>query len=80
MGKVKKLLELYLDIGDSIEDRDRRDHLRWMCEQLIRYQGVGAFESASKFDRWLGFIQGCLWMEGLRTIDEMRADIRNLGA
>jgi hypothetical protein len=44
-------------------------HARWMCQQAIAY--VKAGEDA-KADRWLGFIQGVLWMRGLYSIEQMK--------
>lgn len=32
--------------------------------------------NVEKAMRWLGFIQGCLWMVGEKTVDEMREDNR----
>lgn len=47
-------------------------HALWMCEQTK----IFAATDMEKACRWLGFIQGVLWMGGLRTIDEMRDDNR----
>ena len=29
-------------------------------------------ESWDKFNRWLGFIQGCFWSQGMFTLEQMR--------
>ena len=47
-------------------------HLVWMCEQTK----VAASENMEKACRWLGFIQGVLWSQGIYSIDEMRDDNR----
>lgn len=39
---------------------------------------MAKMEDPDKFNRWLGFVQGFLWALDLRTIDDMRDDIRNL--
>lgn len=38
-----------------------------------------AVEWREKFMRWLGFMQGALWSEGIYTIDEMREHNRSDG-
>lgn len=45
-------------------------HARWMCQQ------AQTFTDTEKAVRWLGFVQGILWCEGLRTIDAIREDNR----
>jgi hypothetical protein len=42
-------------------------HVYWMLGQM-----KGMVEDSEKFARWLGFVQGVLWMEGLYSIDELR--------
>jgi hypothetical protein len=47
-------------------------HVRWMLGQMgsfLRGEDEAQWEKAN---RWLGFIQGVLWCEGVYTIDEMR--------
>jgi len=48
-------------------------HAAWMCEQARSFAKMGKFDKAN---RWIGFIQGVLWMAGRATIDEMREDNR----
>lgn len=49
------------------------EHLLWMCEYcepLVRDDGHGM--SIDKYSRWLGFIQGCIIMHGLTTVQAER--------
>lgn len=41
-------------------------HLLFMCEEIVK------FDDTEKTMRWLGFIQGVMWAEGLASINEMR--------
>lgn len=64
----------------------RLEHAAWMCEEMIRT--LDASEAAAidqdslheKVNRWLGFVQGILWVTGMRTIEQMRDDNRTPGA
>ncbi len=47
-------------------------HIRWMCDQMLLMEDKG------KLNRWLGFIQGTLWRDGIRTIDQMREEVRKI--
>ena len=46
------------------------EHLRWMCQEAQKIE-LNSHEGWGKLNRWLGFIQGYLWMEDF-SIDEMR--------
>jgi hypothetical protein len=46
-----------------------KDHIAWMCDRLIKIANEGDVEKAG---RWLGFIQGVLFMMGEYSIDEFR--------
>ena len=50
---------------------ERLEHALWMCEQGARFAAAGELGKAF---RWLGFVQGVLWADGVRSIDDMRAD------
>ncbi len=45
-------------------------------EMLPRVREFVAADEMGKAFRWLGFMQGMLWCEGVYTIDEMRAQNR----
>ncbi len=42
-------------------------HALWMCGQAQCL----AEKDAERAQRWLGFVQGVMWREGLTTIDEL---------
>lgn len=48
-------------------------HARWMCQEIPGLVQIG---QSAKAERWLCFVQGILWCEGILTIDEMREDNR----
>jgi len=50
------------------------EHILWMCEEVRKFVTNQEMEKAM---RWLGFIQGALWVSGIYTIDSMRDDNRN---
>jgi hypothetical protein len=52
-----------------IKDGTRLQHVRWMCNEILKKRFL---ENMEKGCRWLGFIQGVLWMENIYTIDQMR--------
>lgn len=54
---------------DATTLKGRVVHLLWMLENMP--------DDAYKYNRWLGFIQGCLATLGLRTIQQMREDNRS---
>ena len=49
------------------------NHALWMCTAIEEQMKEGKY---GKAERWLCFIQGVLWMNGLCSIDEMRDDNR----
>ena len=44
-------------------------HAVHMCGEIKKLLGIGKTEKAH---RWLGFLQGILWTQGIYTIEEMR--------
>jgi len=48
-----------------------KKHVAWMLQQM-----PDPADSIDKFNRWLGFVQGVLWVLGVRTIGQMRDDNR----
>lgn len=70
MRYLHELNQLQYTPKRSTEDRlDYLNHAAWMCQELI--EKIGEF-NIEKSMRWLGFIQGVLWVCGIHTIDEMR--------
>ena len=54
------------------QDGEAIAHALWMCGETKTYASSGTPDGMEKTCRWLGFIQGVLWMTGLRNIQEMR--------
>lgn len=57
---------------DSVA-QDVINQVLWMCDQI---DDMLIHNNVDKSMRWLGFIQGILWITGVKTIDEMREDNR----
>jgi hypothetical protein len=53
-------------------------HARWMLDEMIRRIEADQV-SASKANRWLGFVQCIFWVNGLHTIGEMKDQDRGPG-
>lgn len=83
MADAKRYDGLYPGEGvRSVESDDA--HIAWMMEQLEQHcwdwtelAGQDGVWTNDKKMRWLGFIQGYLWANQMRTISEMREDNRN---
>lgn len=60
--------------SDASEDRDHRerklDHVLWMTHHLDSDEAKDY--SDAKRNRWLGWMQGVLWSEGIYTLDEQK--------
>lgn len=50
-------------------------HCYWMIERIKYFLSKDNLEKAN---RWLGFVQGCLWCTKIRTIQDMRDDNREV--
>ncbi|MCK5020904.1 MAG: hypothetical protein KAS32_28040 [Candidatus Peribacteraceae bacterium] len=46
-------------------------HLKWMLDNMPDEK-----ETPDKYNRWLGFMQGVLWAFEIKTIDEMREEVK----
>ena len=44
-------------------------HVLWMCNEIDSFIRNNHIEKAN---RWIGFIQGVLWLTGVASIDESR--------
>jgi hypothetical protein len=49
-------------------------HCLWMLSCMPAFISEGKFD---KFDRWLGYIQGCFACCGIFTVDQMRDQARS---
>ena len=50
-------------------------HIRWMLDEMegwIKEPGTMDMKKWIKLQRWLGFVQGALWLLGVYSIDDMR--------
>lgn len=66
--QYRKVLDReYPDIEPN-EDREGVGHIKRMTEKMPEFLDDGRKE---KFMRWLGFIQGWLWENGLYDIEEL---------
>ena len=48
-------------------------HLRTMFPKMVQFVSEDKIEKAM---RWLGFVQGVLWVCGVYTLDQLKADNR----
>jgi hypothetical protein len=46
-------------------------HISWMQDNM-----PDPVADTLKFNRWLGFVQGCLWAGGVYTLDQLREQTR----
>jgi len=56
--------------------REALEHVLWMLDEMEGWIGDQMTMNAKKWEkvqRWLGFVQGALWREGVYSIDHMRA-------
>ena len=50
------------------------EHCGWMLQEIGKMLAQNKIE---KCNRWLGFVQGVLWSQGLLTIDQMKEQNRD---
>ena len=65
-----------LDAADDAGHPGKFDHVRGMLSAVLAHEAGGDREKAM---RWIGFIQGALWVLGVYTIDQMRDHNRDDG-
>jgi hypothetical protein len=62
--------------GFVIKHRDKNvndydmNHIRWMVSEIVRMVEIPC--KLEKVNRWIGFVQGVLWIRGYYSIDEMK--------
>lgn len=64
-------------IEDAADGENSLGHLRWMITVLLTEAERDGW-SDRKVNRWLGFIQGTMWMAGVRGIQRLRNESRHL--
>jgi hypothetical protein len=68
--KLPKEYDKFIHVADG---RGTLEHAAWMCEQIEKC----TFD-IEKINRWLGFVQGVLWNNSYRSIEEMCQENSNL--
>lgn len=53
------------------------EHIKWMCDEIIRMRLHEPW-LVEKIHRWIGFIQGFLFCNKMRTIHELREETRGI--
>lgn len=80
--KMLALIELYEQRLSHVPPQRGAIHLEplphvvWMLGEmrfLVKEQNAEAWD---KVGRWLGFVQGVLWVRGIYSIDEMREQVK----
>ena len=49
-------------------------HVAWMVGELMDQILSGSHPEDPKFHRWLGFVQGVIWLSGIYSLEAMRGD------
>jgi len=77
MTPESKILDFYRSEFVRLKVKPQRSgvalqHAAWMIEECL----VMKFpDDMYKINRWIGFVQGVLWKEGIYTIDQMREHV-----
>lgn len=53
------------------------EHIKWMCDEIINNE-INSSKDIFKINRWLGFIQGYLFSQKMRNIEELRNETRGI--
>ena len=64
------MLEWMDEFLDKVEEEDRYRHDRFWSD-------ADRVKQWDKFNRWLGFMQGVFWSQGVFTLNEMRGHNRS---
>ncbi len=70
--KLQGIITLYkktLTAVPSVRNGTALQHVNWMLDNMLSNISESDMEKAA---RWLGFIQGVLWVSNVYSIDEMR--------
>lgn len=70
-GIAPKRIEDYSSYAWTIENK--LGHACWMTHEIDNLLNRSKLE---KSFRWLGFIQGCLFSEGIKTLNDLKSDSR----
>jgi hypothetical protein len=61
-----------INFTEKTARREALDHVKFMLHEM--HANFDRFDE-EKRNRWLGFVQGVLWREGLYSIDELRQQV-----
>lgn len=53
------------------------DHIIWMCFEIPNIK-INSVKELFKINRWLGFIQGYLFAQKMRNIEELKNETRGI--
>jgi len=69
--RLQHVLAINTDLdAKRVSDEAALQHVKWMVSEL---PGMIMDGQIDKAHRWLGFVQGVLWREGLASINDLRA-------
>lgn len=75
---LQTLLEKYKQLIRDNSLLPNSFHILWMCDEISDRREAFDISNYFKINRWLGFIQGYLYSNKLRTIDELRNETRGI--
>mgnify|MGYP000007453762 CR=1 FL=1 len=53
------------------------EHIKWMCDEILTWNMPDTIQ-LFKISRWLGFIQGYLYSQKMRNIEELKDETRGI--
>jgi len=81
----KRIIEFYHEEFERLKIKPMRggvalQHCAWMIEECFKmlfeaHNTSVESETLTKINRWVGFVQGVLWKEGIYTIDQLREHV-----
>lgn len=71
LGDIKAVARFYIPMLEAKNISSGSEDIRHVIEMCHKLQN---FKNEEKANRWLGFIQGVMWVFNIRTIEEMRRD------
>jgi hypothetical protein len=80
--KIRKVIDRYQPKLEGLlksfawEENAKLAHGLHMCKEIRKFLDDENSEKLDKAFRWLGFLQGVLWCEGIYTITEMASHNR----
>jgi hypothetical protein len=53
------------------------EHIKWMCDEILTWEMPDTMQ-IFKTSRWLGFIQGYLYAQKMRNVEELKNETRGI--